>query len=153
MGGDVMFVLVTTDEAEHKRVIDFFGIKEEELPTMRITASEEDMVKFKPEDWDANPVKVLVSSNFASVSMAEGKDVFVEFYAPWCGHCKKLAPIWDELGEHFKDDDTVVIAKIDMTANELATVSVAASPQSSCSRRTTPSSTTPEEGHWKTSSS
>ena len=61
-----MFVLVTTDEAEHKRVIDFFGIKEEvllvtvkvldphhhpqELPTMRITASEEDMVKFKPED-------------------------------------------------------------------------------------------------------
>ena len=27
--GDVMFVLVTTDEAEHKRVIDFFGIKEE----------------------------------------------------------------------------------------------------------------------------
>ena len=41
-----------------------------------------------------------------------------------CGHCKKLAPIWDELGEHFKDDDSVVIAKIDMTANELATVSV-----------------------------
>lgn len=27
--------------------------------------------------------KVLVSSNFASVAMAEGKDVFVEFYAPW----------------------------------------------------------------------
>jgi len=154
--GDVMFVLVTTDETEHKRVIDFFGIKEEELPTMRITASEEDMVKFKPEDaslteanmravlkqfkageltphlkseeqpedWDANPVKVLVSSTFATVAMAEGKDVFVEFYAPWCGHCKKLAPIWDELGEHFKDDDSVVIAKIDMTANELATVSV-----------------------------
>ena len=41
-----------------------------------------------------------------------------------CGHCKKLAPIWDELGEHFKDDDSIVIAKIDMTANELATVSV-----------------------------
>merc|ERR1712181_93029 len=77
----------------------------------------------QPEDWDANEVKVLVSSNFASVAMAEGKDVFVEFYAPWCGHCKKLAPIWDELGEHFKEDDSVVIAKIDMTANELATVS------------------------------
>ena len=67
---------------------------------------------------------MLVSSNFASVAMAEGKEVLVEFYAPWCGHCKKLAPIWDELGEHFKEDENIVIAKIDMTGNELETVKV-----------------------------
>ena len=67
---------------------------------------------------------MLVSSNFASVAMAEGKEVLVEFYAPWCGHCKKLAPIWDELGEHFKEDEDIVIAKIDMTGNELETVKV-----------------------------
>ena len=65
-----------------------------------------------------------MSSNFASVAMAEGKEVLVEFYAPWCGHCKKLAPIWDELGEHFKEDEDIVIAKIDMTGNELETVKV-----------------------------
>ena len=49
MKGDMMFVTITTDEAEHKRVLDFFAITEDEVPTFRLSAGD-DMVKFKPDN-------------------------------------------------------------------------------------------------------
>lgn len=148
----VLFVTIDTNEEDHARILEFFGMKKEEVPAARLIKLEEDMAKYKPEtddltsenirgfvqdfldgklkqsllseelpeDWNAQPVKVLVASNFDSVVLDPKKDVLVEFYAPWCGHCKQLAPIYDKLGEHFKDDENIVIAKMDATANELS---------------------------------
>ena len=63
-------------------------------------------------------VRVLVGKNFESVVMDPTKDVMVEFYAPWCGHCKKLAPEYVAVAAHFKGNPNVIIAKMDATANE-----------------------------------
>jgi protein disulfide-isomerase A1 len=76
------------------------------------------------EDDTAQPLKTVTRNNFQARVLDSDAPAFIEFYAPWCGHCKKLAPIWDELGAHFEADENIVIAKIDMTTNELASVKV-----------------------------
>jgi len=58
-------------------------------------------------------VTILDSTNFDSIVLDEKKNVLVEFYAPWCGHCKKLAPTWEKLASIYKNEENVVIANID----------------------------------------
>jgi len=149
--GKVLIVTVNTDEEDHGRILEFFGMSQDSVPGVRIIQLAEDMSKYKPEkdeisiealsesldkyldgtlkqhllsedlpeDWDKKPVKVLVATKFDEVAMDVNKDVLVEFYAPWCGHCKQLEPIYEKLGEKFADSETVVIAKMDSTVNEL----------------------------------
>lgn len=153
----VMFVTVDTNEDDHRRVIEYLGLKGERFPNMRIVQMKDDIEKYRPikgehdencfreanvqkfvqdyidgkvpqhyltedlpEDWDSKPCKYLTGSNFDEVAMDKSKNVLVEFYAPWCGHCKQLAPIWDKLAESFEDQDDIVVAKMDATLNELS---------------------------------
>jgi len=60
----------------------------------------------------------LNDANFDSIVLDSKKHVFVEFFAPWCGHCKKLAPEWEKLGAVFGSEEEVVIAKYDADAHK-----------------------------------
>lgn len=156
----VLFVTIDTNEEEHQRILEFFGMKKEQAPAARLIKLEEDMSKYKPDtddltaetiknfvqsfldnklkphllsqdlpdDWNKNDVYTLVASNFEKIVLDPTKDVLVEFYAPWCGHCKQLAPIYDKVGEHFKENDDVIIGKMDSTANELESIRVTSFP-------------------------
>jgi len=75
-------------------------------------------MKSEPVPTEQGPVKVAVAKNFDELVVQNTKDVLVEFYAPWCGHCKKLAPVFDELGEKMEGTN-VDIVKMDATANDV----------------------------------
>jgi len=65
----------------------------------------------------ATAVEVLTPSTIDSIVLDTTKDDHVEFYAPWCGHCKKLTPTWEKLASVFKNDD-VVVANLDADAHK-----------------------------------
>lgn len=74
-------------------------------------------------DKNDGPVTVIVATQFKEIVIDQSdKDVLVEFYAPWCGHCKALAPTYEKLGELYQSHgfgSKVVIAKVDATTNDV----------------------------------
>ncbi|XP_054442763.1 protein disulfide-isomerase A2 [Pteronotus mesoamericanus] len=148
--GQVLFVVVDVG-ANNSHVLQYFGLKAEEAPTLRfinmettkkympadrglvtadsVTAFCHSVLSNKvkpyllsqevPPDWDQRPVKTLVGKNFEQVAFDETKNVFIKFYAPWCTHCKEMAPTWEALAEKYRDHEDIIIAELDATANEL----------------------------------
>nr|XP_023657071.1 protein disulfide-isomerase A3-like isoform X1 [Paramormyrops kingsleyae] len=73
----------------------------------------------RPPETNSGSVKVIVAETFQEIVNDPAKDVLVEFYAPWCGHCKNLEPKYAELGERLSGDHNIVVAKMDATANDV----------------------------------
>jgi len=131
-------VIAKVDADAHKELGSRFGVTG--FPTLKL------FTKGKPEDYTGgrtledliqfvnskvpagsrakapaqapSSVVTLTPDNFDKIVKDAEKDVLVEFYAPWCGHCKRLAPVWDQLADIFKGEDDVVIAKVDADAHK-----------------------------------
>jgi protein disulfide-isomerase A1 len=147
------FVFATSDSSQ-TRLTGYIGVEKADFPVFYIITTGGQMKKFPlageptadaiqahldaflsgdlkptyksepvPENNDG-PVTVIVGKNFDDIVMDESKDVLLEIYAPWCGHCKKLEPIYNDLGEHYASNKNIVIAKMDGTANEVDGIDV-----------------------------
>lgn len=136
------------DEEVGKPVVEFFGVTVDKPTIVAFMVSEEHPTKFLFEDeatvekikdfatgflggklkefYKSEPVpdtndgdvKVVVGKNFDEIVLDESKDVLLEIYAPWCGHCQSLEPIYDKLAKVLRNIDSLVIAKMDGTTNE-----------------------------------
>lgn len=58
---------------------------------------------------------VITNDNFESV-MNSGKPVVLDFWATWCGPCRKVAPVIEELAEQYADQ--VIVGKVDVEEND-----------------------------------
>ncbi|KAJ1636162.1 thioredoxin-like protein [Pavlovales sp. CCMP2436] len=70
----------------------------------------------------ASAVVELTEANFdaeTKIGTDEARPTFVEFFAPWCGHCKKLAPAWEELAATLQNEgEPTAIASVDATIHK-----------------------------------
>ena len=67
--------------------------------------------------YDAkSPVVRLTKDNFSKLVLNSDELWFVEFYAPWCGHCKSLAPSWEKAAKNLKG--VVKVGAVDMTTDQ-----------------------------------
>eukprot|EP00033_Pygsuia_biforma_P000684 GCRY01000804.1.p1 GENE.GCRY01000804.1~~GCRY01000804.1.p1 ORF type:complete len:240 (-),score=34.33 GCRY01000804.1:42-761(-) len=74
---------------------------------------------FADVDYDDSTSPFSISFNYSELFDAVKEKIWlIKFYAPWCGHCKNLAPTWKELGENFKDDENINIGEVNLDLSQ-----------------------------------
>lgn len=146
--GKLLFVFVERDNEEvGEPVANYFGITGQETTVLAYTGNEDakkffldgemslDNIKKFAQDFledkltpfyksepipepNDEDVKIIVGKNLDQIVLDESKDVLLEIYAPWCGHCQSLEPTYNKLAKHLRGIDSLVIAKMDGTTNE-----------------------------------
>lgn len=69
-------------------------------------------------------VLTVVGKTFKNLILENEKEALVEFYAPWCGHCKNLAPELEKAAQTLASNPNIIIAKVDSTGNEVAGIEI-----------------------------
>jgi len=149
-----MFLFCTKSTDMGKRYFSFFGVDDADAPLIEVVESKgkpkryrhkgkltvdeiskfiddfeakkvEVFIKSEPiPEVNPGPVYTVVANNFKEMVMDNKMDVFVKYYAPWCGHCKTLAPIFVELAESLKHNPNLRLVEVDSTKNDIEGVTI-----------------------------
>ena len=146
-------------EGMGKRIAEYIGVKKEDLPSIRILDTRRELKKYIMEKeineenilefiagWEKGilkrhlktqeepkenkgPILEIVGKSFKREVLDNDKDVMLVFYAPWCGHCKKLLPEYEKAAKKLKEKNPkVVLARMDATENEVEGVEITGFP-------------------------
>ncbi len=146
---ELVFVQTDIKDGWGQRVANFFGIDEASLPVLEIVEMKEEVLRYRhsgalteaamktfiesfkkgtaprflksePEPSEnPGPVYKVVGKTFKSEVLDNDSDVIVKFYAPWCGHCKKLEPVFKSLADSLSENKKLKFFEIDSTKNDV----------------------------------
>ncbi len=159
IGAKLKVVMTEIKVGMGKRIAEYVGVKKDNLPTVRILDTTTELKKYIMEGdideknilnfidgWEKGtlkrhlkskeepkkndgPIFDVVGVTFQKEVIDNDKDVMVVFYAPWCGHCKKFLPEYEEAAKKLKEKNPkILLARMDATENEVESVTVTGFP-------------------------